>query len=524
MNQVFYRQYRPQTFAEVVNQEPIKITLQNAVRDGSVAHAYLFCGPRGVGKTSMARILAKAVNCDKPKKGEPCDGCNACEAIRGGKFLDLIEIDAASHTGVDNIREVIEHVKFSPSQGKFKVIVIDEVHMLSKGAFNALLKTLEEPPSHALFVLATTELTKVPATIVSRTQRFDFKRLSQADIAEKLIGVARDNKLQVDDAVMKLVARAAEGSLRDALSMLDQLSSFGKADLTLEQAEELLGQTSLRLLQEFFDQVFSGDAGSAIRFLKKIVSAGRDITQFTNGFLEYLDTVLGYASSGPQAPSMLVNEDRLLLEKHGRVPRERLVSLIDLVLAAAQRIRSSPLPELPLELAVVQFVEEEQTSDSQAGFAGKADSKIFKSHQTKKSDVEPAVGSILSSGDSPPNRFYEETHSNWNKFLEHVKSYNHSLISSLRLAKVVACDSSKLTLSFPYRFHQETVEQRKNKIVIEKALEEIFARPLRLESRLASDLADEPAASDKPKRKGKLVEEALKVFGVGSSNSPLPPR
>ena len=300
---VLYRKYRPQTFKEVVGQKAIVKTLQNQVAGGQISHAYLFIGSRGVGKTSVARILAKAVNCvsenrksDKSDKseaelsGDACGTCNVCMAVANGNFLDLIEIDAASNTGVDNVRELIEHVRFAPSSGKYKVFIIDEVHMLSKGAFNALLKTLEEPPAHAIFVLATTEIIKVPATIISRTQRFDFKRLSLEETEAQLRQIIKEEKMECPKEAIKLIALHSDGSLRDALSLLDKVFTLGNSP-SLDEVLQLIGITDAGLLEKFLGLIVSRLPSDIPLFLDQLMEKGTDFVVFNRDFLEYLSRI-----------------------------------------------------------------------------------------------------------------------------------------------------------------------------------------------------------------------------------------
>ncbi|NLK51426.1 MAG: DNA polymerase III subunit gamma/tau [Syntrophomonadaceae bacterium] len=248
-----YREWRPQNFQNVVGQTHVTRTLLNALQQGRISHAYLFCGPRGTGKTSVAKILAKAVNCSEAQEGEPCNQCVSCRAIVEGSSLDVLEIDAASNRGIDEIRELRERVQYAPSGGRFRVYIIDEVHMLTTEAFNALLKTLEEPPSHVIFVLATTEAHKVPATILSRCQRFDFRRITPAELIERLKLVAEHQQIEISEEAIMAIVRAAEGGLRDALSLLDQCIGFATNAITLEEVNQVLGTVSEEFLRQAID-------------------------------------------------------------------------------------------------------------------------------------------------------------------------------------------------------------------------------------------------------------------------------
>nr|MDQ3018408.1 DNA polymerase III subunit gamma/tau [bacterium] len=288
---VLYQKYRPQRFAEVVGQDGIVRTLRNAARNNQLAHAYLFTGSRGIGKTTLARLIAKAANCQNLDDGDPCGTCNPCLAITAGNFLDVVEIDAASHTGVDNVRELIEHVQFKPSHGRMKVFIVDEVHMLSKAAFNALLKTLEEPPSHAMFILATTDIEKVPDTIISRTQRFDYRKISNEHMLAALKKIAEAEQLQLPDGTLKLVIANAEGGMRDALSLLDTVASLG-GTITIEDVRMLLGLTSTAVVEELVGYIELHNAAKIPEFIEAQTVVGSDFVVFNRHVLEYLRQML----------------------------------------------------------------------------------------------------------------------------------------------------------------------------------------------------------------------------------------
>ncbi len=311
-----YRKWRPSTFDEVKGQDHIVTTLKNQVINDRIGHAYLFCGTRGTGKTSVAKILAKAVNCAHPVDGNPCGECEVCRAVAAGASMNVIEIDAASNNGVDNIREIKEEVAYPPTQGRFKVYIIDEVHMLSIGAFNALLKTLEEPPAYVIFILATTEAHKIPITILSRCQRYDFKRISIDTISARLSELMVAEDISADERALRYVAKAADGSMRDALSLLDQCLAFYMGqELRYENVLEVLGAVDTEVFSDFFRGIVAGDAIGLIHKLEKIIIDGRDLSQFVSDFTWYLRNLMLLQSQTDASHVLEMSEENMKLLK-----------------------------------------------------------------------------------------------------------------------------------------------------------------------------------------------------------------
>lgn len=344
MGQALYRKYRPQTFADITGQEHVKITLQNEIANGSVAHAYIFTGPRGVGKTTTARLIAKAVNCQNRKEGtaEPCNTCLACQEISAGRDVDVVEIDAASNTGVDNVREnIIEKARFTPAQRPYKVFIIDEVHMLSTSAFNALLKSLEEPPAHVLFILATTEPHKIPATILSRCQRFDFKRASAADITTRLKGIAGEENITVADEVYTLIARASEGCLRDAESLFGQLLALGKSSISLEDARTVLPFSDTDSLISFLSLLGEGKVTEVVDFINQLVEQGVDLIQFSGDAIEMLRQLLLIKVGSTQESSYSAEVAAEIQKLDAYYASQDIVRLIGLLSNHKKRYRRS---------------------------------------------------------------------------------------------------------------------------------------------------------------------------------------
>jgi DNA polymerase-3 subunit gamma/tau len=353
-SEVFYRKWRPQTFAEVAGQEPITRTLTNAVGSGKVAHAYLFTGPRGTGKTTTGRLLAKAVNCTEPGKGEPCNACDSCRLFLEGRALDLIELDAASNRGIDEIRSLREKVGFAPAAARYKLYLVDEVHMLTEPAFNALLKTLEEPPPHVIFVLATTEPHKVPATIASRCQRFDFRRISLASTAEVLGRVCHEEKVKCPVEGLDLIARSATGSLRDALNLLEQLIDYHGRKLTLADVQSGLGLVGDARSAELARHALQGDLGAGLALIASVRDDGLDMRQFQREVIGHLRNLL-LVKAGAEAGLSLTHEQaEEMKDLASGVGADRIVRTLKTFGQAD--LRADPQSSLPLELALAECV------------------------------------------------------------------------------------------------------------------------------------------------------------------------
>lgn len=353
-----YRKYRPQTFAEVINQTPIKITLKNEITSGKLAHAYLFAGPRGIGKTTLARILAKSINCPNQKEGEPCNQCSACLEMIRDNSLDLIEIDAASNRGINEIRELREQVKYSPVKNKYKVFIIDEVHMLTTEAFNALLKTLEEPPAHAVFILATTELHQIPETIISRCQRFDFKKVSLPEIAGHLGMIAAAENVSVNKKVLENIARVSEGYVRDAISLLGQILALGEKEISEEEASLVLPRSDLNQIIIFIKQLFASKPAENINLINQYLNDGGELENFTKNSVEILRKILVAKVTGDwQELSWEIPEEELktILILLNQIKTGQLVSIIEILLEALTNLKRASIIQLPLEMAVVKI-------------------------------------------------------------------------------------------------------------------------------------------------------------------------
>jgi len=535
MSQVLYLRWRPKTWDEVVGQDHVIQTLRNAVSGDRVAHAYLFAGPRGTGKTTTARLLAKAVNCLAESLLErPDNTCSICEAMNEGRFLDLIEIDAASNTSVEDIRDLRDKINFSPNKGRFKVYIIDEVHMLSTAAFNALLKTLEEPPPHVIFILATTEVHKIPATVLSRCQRHEFRRLSVKIIIEYLEAKTEEGNLQIDSQALELIARQATGSLRDAISLFDQLSSSGER-ISLEQAQAVFGTVTGESVGEVVAALIKRDPTVGLTALNRAMDGGADPRQFARQIVDYLRGMLMIKMGN--APLVDVAADT-------RVEMADLVDKIDLAAllkalktfnGAAMETRSSWLPGLALELAFLEASRSDYASAPPSSNPQQAPSrspspdsqnmesvgsKEFSSPANLEQGLIPRDVAIDPSPGVPPDTIdalsFVEIRGRWREILQAARQYDPRTQALLNSCTPIGVDEGTLILGFKSDLLRGKMEKDHNIMKACQAAENVLGKPITLRCVLKSTWTPEQEINDQPPpmEEGGMVATAIRDFGA----------
>ncbi len=493
-----YRQWRPQTFGEVVGQKNTVTGLQNAVRDGKLAHAYLFYGPRGSGKTSLAKIFAKAVNCMSPVDGEPCNKCPSCTDINNGSFMDVLEIDAASNRGIDEIRDLREKVRVLPAQGKKKVYIIDEVHMLTTEAFNALLKTLEEPPESVVFILATTEANRVPGTVLSRCQRYAFTRLSTAEVVGRLEEVAGSQGVRISGDALQVMARRANGSLRDALSIMEQCLSFRENDIGVSEVLDVLGLVNQETLAEIFRAMLGQETSQVLGLINDLLKQGKEPIQIARDASLCARDLLQLRLLGAQAEMMVMTPDSLqqIMGGYASIPPMRLSQTIKHLLKLADELRYNEGQRFLLEVGFIEAMELLGESTPQTVAPVKKDRPAARK-PTPAAEAPPAQSAPPSAADGGP--------SPWDSVLEKVKANKVTTHALLAPATVIGIDDKVLSLGYgpEKKFHREKMEEKGNQEILQQVLREVFGHSLEIRLVALEEVAEQ----------SEVVRKALEVFG-----------
>jgi len=491
--QALYLKWRPRVFDDVIGQEHITRTLRNALIQNRIRHAYLFNGPRGTGKTTMARILAKAVNClHEDVAQRPCDECANCQAVNDGRFLDLIEIDAASHNGVDDVRDLREKVQFSPSEGRYKVYIIDEVHRFSGSAFDALLKTLEEPPEHAIFVLATTELDKVPATIKSRSLMFEFRRVSLREVADRLELITNSEGIPAERAALELVARTGTGSVRDSISLLDQLIVDPDEPITLAKAEAMLGTAGTRAVGALVRALIENDPATGLDTLNQAIDQGADPAQFARQIVDYLRNMLLMQTGGPSLVDVSGEMQELLAAQTEHISRGALIRAIRAFNTAASEVRSGWQPQLPLELALIESTRPLPDDAPHEDISVAAPVR----HAAAKPAPEPEPAEAVEESGEPPAIGLADVKAKWSQIHQAMRERHKTIGALLDHAQVKTIEGQTLVLAVSEPVFKEKLEAEDKRKEIMKLLKTAFKLPLQIRVVIAGKVDDRILSDD----------------------------
>lgn len=499
MSQAFYRVWRPALWDEVVGQNHIVQTLKNAIATDRVAHAYLFAGPKGTGKTTSARLLAKAVNCLDPDKTiQPCNKCENCLAVNEGRFMDLIEIDAASNTSVDDVRELRDKINFAPSQGKFKVYIIDEVHMLSTSAFNALLKTLEEPPSHVIFILCTTEIHKIPATVLSRCQRHEFRRIPVPTIVKKLSELTKKEKIKIEPEALSLIARQATGSMRDAISLVDQLSSMSKT-ITLKVTQEVLGTATSQSIIELVDAILADESGTGLEIIHKALDGGTDSRQYARQVVDYLRDLLVIKLQAGQDLELTPETRQKMTQQAEGFEISHLVAIISAFSEASTDLKANWHPGLGLELALaasmnqpqpilqpVTSADDHQTQRARVKQSDELAEESLTSETVKKVNTTTAPVNEVETIETEPAFVpgtpltLELALSQWERVRRAVGSKNRLTGAVVNSGKLVQASGDTIVLNFSSELLRERIMEEKANKLVNFMLAKVYGRDINL--------------------------------------------
>ncbi len=507
--------WRPKNLDEIVGQSHIVSTLQNAIQGNRLAHAYIFSGPRGVGKTSTARILAKALNCVNGPTPSPCGKCPSCVSITQGTSLDVLEIDGASNRGIDEIRELRESVKFAPAQGKYKVYIIDEVHQITSDGFNALLKTLEEPPEFVKFIVATTQPNKVPLTILSPCHRLDFRRISVMEIIAQLEKIMAAEKLKIDKDVLFAVAKSSDGSMRDAESILDQLIAFAKDKVSIKDITNMLGLVEQDALFNIAEKIISKDPRSALEIFNQIMEQGKDANVFLNNLIEHFRNLM--VAKVAQADSELIDLPQDICERFSAqaqgISMHDIFSAFNILVGAQEMSKRLDSVRIPLEIAIVRLAHDKKNPNFETAVAPKyippepKEPVVKEQPQAEKSDppqapVEPETKNSVS---------LDAVKNAWNNAIENLTKIKMSLATYLNEGVIVSLEGNLLTVGFPknYSLHKESLETNANKAIVEKVFLELLDARIKVDFILSDELERKDDAE-----KHAFVKSALDMFNA----------
>ena len=533
-----YREWRPKTFSDLVGQQHVSQTLKNALAMGRVSHAYLFCGPRGTGKTSTAKVLAKALNCQQGPTSEPCNQCFNCQNINLGSSMDVLEIDAASNRGIDEIRDLREKVKLAATEGKYKVYIIDEVHMLTTEAFNALLKTLEEPPDHVIFILATTEPHKIPATILSRCQRFDFRRIGFGDMLERLKYIAEKEGLEVTSQALDLIVKGSEGGMRDALSMMDQCISYSGKEINENDVMAVMGTMGVESLNTIAQAISEKDLLPGIQVINEVFTQGKEIRQFIKDLVEFFRQILLVKVCQGSREIVQVPESTLALlnQLSLKFSRGKLIQIINSFTEAEREMKWTTQPRLLLELALIKSLQdeyndsvdslieriaqlEEKLADTAPSLAQTPPKELPK---TKPVALENFFQSVEpSQAVEPPKLEVQQVDpidlvdlkKRWRDFLEFFKaSKKVSLYAIMIEGEPLEANGNSLTIAFKYPFHKERVEAPENRRTVEEILKKFFGRGIKVNPIIRQE-TEKVEKEPTNRQEDPLIKEAIHLFG-----------
>lgn len=519
--QALYRAWRPRIFSEIFGQDAVVTTLMRQIETGRIAHAYLFCGTRGTGKTSAAKVFARAINCLDASSPEPCGQCEVCRALISESSMDVTEIDAASNNGVDEIRDLRDKVKYPPTVAKYKVYIIDEVHMLSTGAFNALLKTLEEPPAHAVFILATTEPQRLPATILSRCQRFDFHRISAETIVERLMIVLGGIGREAEDDALYEIARAAEGAMRDALSLMDVCLSYTDGVVTSQLARDVLGTSGREFMFDFMDSLINCDAAQALALIAKSMDVGRDPQVFARDTVSHARSCLlaGILGSGLADVAELTEEDsRRFAEQAARAPREKFMRIMELFMKAEPDMKWAALPRTVLELCAVRACHPESEKDASieeriarvedALRSGKLTAAPAPAQPARE---EAAPASKPSPAPAKARKNAAEPSPEYLSAIGSLQAANPPMVGAMASMAYVGESGDAVNVEFARKnmMHMKLLE-RKQKL-LDDALTAAYGRPMRLVMHLEGAAASPSGSASAPAKN--IIEQSYDIFG-----------